>query len=113
MTRPFNISPAAFARYASVKHLSNNDAAKALGCAAGTIKRMRSAFPELKPSAPVADLCKPQRREPRAERPGIITHAIPMAEPCRSSSVSSVPVMRVSLPAPPWGGTFERNGVAA
>lgn len=46
-------------------------------------------------------------------RPGTYRHIIPLAEPSRSSSAGSVPVMGVSLPKPPWGEGFEREGVKA
>ncbi len=89
--------------YMRLRHLPTAEAAHRLGKHYATVSEYRRIHPETaycEAPAPV-------------QRPGTIKLAIPMADPCRSSSVSSVPTMHVTLPAPPWGGTFERHGVKA
>ena len=97
---------AILAEYMAVRHLSVADAARALGRAQNTVIQYRWQHPETDARVTLRPLAKPARE-------GVVQVIIPMADPCRSSSVSAVPVMRVSLPAPPWGGGFERQGVKA
>jgi hypothetical protein len=98
----------AMALYMAVRHLSHTDAANALGKNRATVKSYRRDHPECCPPKEVVE-----EKPKTAPRHNVISHVIPLAEPSRSSAVSSVPTMRVSLPAPPWGGTFDRNGVQA
>ena len=93
------------AHYMAVRHLSHEAAAKALGRSVESIRHYRYSHPSVRPDVAV----KPEPVE--IARPGIIQVFIPMAEPSRSISNGGVQVMAVSLPKPPPGVTFDRQGV--
>lgn len=99
---PFSTPESVRASYLAVSHMNDRDAATALRRSVDQVRAYRRKHPDVvqaepKPIAP--------------PRPGIYSHDVLMVDPSRSSSASGPRVMRVSLPAPPWGGGFERNGV--
>jgi len=92
--------------YMAVRHLPTAEAARQLGKAYQSVDEYRRNHPE---AAYDAKAGKPER----TQRAGTISLAIPIVEPSRSCTVNGERIMHVTLPAPPWGGTFERQGVRA
>jgi hypothetical protein len=84
--------------YATVTHMTDEAAARCLVRAVRTVRDHRLRNPDV-------------QYRPK-DRSGIITLRMPMTEPSRSNSCTEARVMHVSLPAPPWGGGFDRQGVA-
>ena len=88
-------------KYAAVIHMTDADAARHLGKTVHIVRDYRARHPHLE-----------YRPAPEpVTRPGIITLRMPVYEPSRAVSNREGRVMDVSLPAPPWGGLFERQGV--
>ncbi len=89
--------------YAAFVHLDDVDAARHLGKTLQVVRAYRATHPQYayRPAP-----------EP-VTRPGIISLRIPMYDPSRNVSGRAVLVMDVSLPAPPNGITFDRQGVSA
>lgn len=100
MTRPATLA------YLAVRHLPTAEAARQLGKAYQSVDEYRRNHPD---AAFDARAVKPER----TVRPGTISLAIPIVEPSRSCTVNAERVMQVTLPAPPWGGSFDRQGVRA
>lgn len=98
MTKPATLA------YMAVRHLPTAEAARQLGKAYQSVEEYRRNHPE---AAYNAKAGKPEK----TQRPGTISLAIPIVEPSRSCAVNGERIMHVTLPAPPWGGTFERQGV--
>lgn len=95
------------ARYVAVKHLDHEAAAREIGVKMTTVRAFRNRNPEVRYHGEVKQETK---RQPR-DMPGTIVHAVPRFDPNLASNAR--PVMPVRLPAPPWGGGFDRNGVSA
>lgn len=100
MTRPATLA------YLAVRHLPTAEAARQLGKKYQSVDEYRRNHPD---AAYDAKAVKPEK----LQRPGTISLAIPIVEPSRACATSHERIMQVTLPAPPWGGSFERNGVRA
>ena len=87
------------ARYAAVRHLPADQAALRLGISPRTVADYRANNPDAAydPVPPVV-------------RPGTVQHRVAMTAPSQSATVGPAVMVRVTLPAPPAGVTFNREG---
>ena len=86
-------------QYIAVRHLPADKAAVALGCLPSTVRQYRKYNP--------ATSHVPGPAQPRH---GVVQHRVASFSPSTSVTAGPPLVMCVSLPAPPWGGGFQREG---
>ena len=86
-------------KYAAVRHLPTDQAALRLGVSCHTVANYRANNPEVSFDP-----------GPAAVRPGTVQHKVAMVAPSQSITVNGPLMVRVTLPAPPAGITFVREG---
>ena len=92
-----------FAAYMAVRHMPNDAAALRLGKSRRTVAEYRRNNP--------ATAYDHNANRPEPDRAGTIAYMVPITEPNVAVNGSSTRWMRVTLPAPPPGVHFEREGV--